>query len=292
MNINTELYKVFYYVAKNESITGGANELMISQPAVSKSIKLLEGQLNTILFNRKNNGVSLTNAGETIYYKIKKAMELITSAEEDIKNLNNMETGNINIGAGNTIIAKYLMPYINEFHKKYPKINIKVNTLVTSELLKMQQIGLIDIVFTHFPYNIPTNFECVKLKKLHDVLVVNSSSKYLSKTISKDDLTKLPLILLPYGASNRKSFDNYCVNNNIVINPLMEVGSESIIEECSQSGLGVGLITKEYALEKLNNKELFELKMNFKFDEKDLGYVIDPIKKNSIIIKNFINLLK
>lgn len=292
MNIDTELYKVFYYVAKNESITGGANELMISQPAVSKSIKLLESQLNTILFNRRNNGVSLTNAGEIIYSKIKKAMELISSAEEDIKNLNNMETGNINIGAGNTIITKYLMPFINKFHEKYPNINIKVNTLVTSELLKLQQLGLVDIVFTHFPYDIPSNFETVVVKKLHDTLIVNKNSKYLNKTITKKDLTKLPLILLPYGASNRKSFDNYCNNNNIVINPLMEVGSEIIIEECSLSGLGVGLITKEYALDKLNSSELFELKTNFNFDEKDLGYVIDPIKKNSIIIKNFIKILK
>ena len=119
MNINLELYKVFYYVAKNESITRAANELSISQPAISKSIKTLEEQINTPLFIRKRDGVSLTEAGESIYNKIKEAIELIDSAEDDIKSLTNLESGSINIGASKTIIHEYLMPHIKKFHKEY-----------------------------------------------------------------------------------------------------------------------------------------------------------------------------
>ena len=102
MKTNLELYKTFYYVAKNKNITQAANELMISQPAVSKSIKTLERDLDTILFNRNKDGVTLTNAGEMLFNKIRRAMELIVSAEEDLSSLNNMESGTINIGAGNT----------------------------------------------------------------------------------------------------------------------------------------------------------------------------------------------
>ena len=114
MNTNLELYKTFYHVAKNGNITKTANELLVSQPAVSKSIKTLEEQLNTTLFNRKNDGVMLTSAGKIIYDKIKDAMELINSAEEDLKNFNNMEIGRINIGAGNTIIQKYLIKNLRQ----------------------------------------------------------------------------------------------------------------------------------------------------------------------------------
>ena len=85
MNINLELYKVFYYVAKNESITRAANELAISQPAISKSIKTLENQINTSLFVRKRDGVTLTEAGETIYKKIKEDKNL--NVKIVIKNL-------------------------------------------------------------------------------------------------------------------------------------------------------------------------------------------------------------
>ena len=118
MNINLELYKTFYYVAKNGNITRAANEMMISQPAISKSIKTLENQMEVKLFVRKREGVILTDVGETLYKKIKEAMELIESAENDIKALTSMEMGVINIGASKTILHEYLMPYIKKFHKQ------------------------------------------------------------------------------------------------------------------------------------------------------------------------------
>lgn len=292
MKTNLELYKTFYYVARNGSITQAANELMISQPAVSKSIKVLERDLKTVLFTRKKDGVALNNAGELLYNKIKKSMELIISAEEDLTSLNNMEQGTINIGAGNTIMQRYLMPYIKKFHELYPNINVIVHTVVTDELIKKAQVGLIDIVFTHLPNTIPDGFDVIKIKELHDILVVNKDSIYNNKTITKKDLEKLPLILLPLTASNRKNFDKFCLTNNIIINPLMEIGNDLIVEECAQGGLGVGLVVKEYVQKKLDDKELFELKTTFNIKEKYLAYLIDSNRKNNIIIKNFISLLK
>ena len=291
MKTNLELYKTFYYVAKNGNITQAANELMISQPAVSKSIKTLESDLNTSLFNRKKDGVSLTLAGELLYAKIKKAMELIISAEEDLTSLNNMEQGTINIGAGNTIMQRFLMPYIKEFHNKYPNINVIVHTVVTEELIKRAQVGLVDIVFTHLPNEIPSNFEIKKVKELHDILVVNKDSIYKDKIITKKELKKLPLILLPYNASNRKNFNKFCNANSIVINPLMEIGNDLIIEDCAKNGLGVGLVVKEYVESKLNNHELFELKTNFNIDSKYLVCLTEHNRKNNIIIQKFLELL-
>ena len=292
MKTNLELYKVFYYVAKHKNITQAANELMVSQPAVSKSIKVLERDLNTILFNRNKDGVTLTNAGELLYNKIKKAMELILSAEEDIYNLNNMEQGTINIGAGNTIMQRFLMPYIKQFHEKYPHINVIVHTLVTDELIKRAQLGLVDIVFTHLPNRIPDHFKVIKIKKLHDILVVHKDSIYKDKIIHKKDLGKLPLVLLPFSASNRNNFNQFCIKNNIIINPLMEIGNDLIIEDCAQNGLGVGLVVKEYVQNKLDTQELFELKTNFKIEEKDLVCLIDTNRTNNVILNHFIELLQ
>ena len=292
MKTNLELYKVFYYVAKNGNITQASKELMVSQPAVSKSIKTLERDLDTPLFNRNKDGVSLNTAGELLFNKIKRSMELIVSAEEDLTSLNNMEQGSINIGAGNTIMQRYLMPFIKEFHDLYPHINVKVHTIVTPELIKRAQLGLVDIVFTHLPNNIPDNFEITKIKKLHDILVVNKDSIYKDKVIKNKDLEKLPLVLLPLTASNRKNFDKFCAQNNIVINPLMEIGNDLIVEECALGGLGVGLVVKEYVQTKLDSKELFELNTQFNFGEKDLVCLVEQNRTNNIIIKKFIELLK
>jgi len=292
MKTNLELYKVFYYVAKNKSITQAANELMVSQPAVSKSIKVLERDLDTVLFNRNKDGVTLNNAGEILFNKIKKAMELIISAEEDINSLNNMEQGTINIGAGNTIMQRYLMPYIKQFHEKYPNINVIVHTVVTEELIKRAQFGLVDIVFTHLPNSIPDDFHITKLKTLHDIFVVNDGSKYKDVVIKKRDLANLPLILLPFNASNRKNFNQFCLDNNIVIHPLMEIGNDLIIEDCAKNGLGVGLVVKEYVQNQLDHQELFELNTSFQLEEKDLICLVENSHINNIIIQKFIELLK
>ena len=292
MKTSLDLYKTFYYVARSGSITQAANELMISQPAVSKAIKVLESDLDTVLFNRNKDGVTLTNAGELLFNKIKQSIELIISAEEDLTSLNNMEQGTINIGAGNTIMQRYLMPYITKFHELYPNINVKVHTIVTPELIKRAQLGLIDVIFTHLPNNIPNDFEIIKIKELHDIFVVNKDSNYINKTIKKKDLEKLPLILLPFTASNRKNFDKFCLSNNIKINPTMEIGNDLIIEECAKSGLGVGLVVREYVQKSLDNNELYELKTTFNIEPKDLVCLVESSRHNNIIIRKFIDVLK
>ena len=292
MKTNLDLYKTFYYVAKNNNITQASNELMVSQPAVSKAIKTLERDLNTQLFNRNKDGVSLTNAGEILFNKIKQSIELIVSAEEDLTSLNNMEKGTINIGAGNTIMQRYLMPYIKLFHELYPNINVIVHTLVTEDLIKRAGVGLIDIIFTHLPNNIPNNFKIYYIKKLHDIFVVNNDSIYKDKIITKNDLESIPLVLLPYNASNRKNFNKFCTQNNIVVKPLMEIGNDLIVEECAEGGLGVGLVVKEYVQKQLDDKKLIELKTDFTFEEKDLVCLVEQNRTNNIIIKKFIDLLK
>lgn len=293
MNINLESYKIFYYVAKNESITRAANELLISQPAISKSIKNLEEQIHAPLFIRKRDGVSLTEVGETIYNKVKDALELINSAEEDIKSLMNLEFGSINIGASKTIIHEFLMPYIKQFHKDYPKINIRIFTDKTSELIKKAKMGLVDVIFTNMPYSIPNGFQSIKLMDLHDCFVANENFNYLKgKKITKNDFETLPLLVLTKGTITRIRLDDYCAQNNITIHPEMEFGSNTLIKEFTLAGFGIGMLTREHVKEKLASGELFELNLDLSLKEKYLGMIVDSNRKNSIVIKNFIHFIK
>lgn len=293
MNINLELYKTFYYVAKNESITRAASELSISQPAISKAIKTLEDQINTPLFIRKRDGVKLTETGETIYNKIKEAMELIDSAEEDIKTLTNLEVGSINIGASKTIIHEYLMPYIKAFHKDYPNINIRIFTDKPNELIKKAKMGLIDVMFTNMPYDFPSEFESIKIMELHDALFASNNYDYLKgKKITIKELEKLPLLVLTKGTITRMRFDDYCAENNITIHPEMEFGSNTLIKDFTMAGFGIGLLTKEHVKKELETNELFELDIELPLKEKYLGMVLDSSRKNNISIKTFTDYIK
>lgn len=292
MNINLELYKTFYYVAKNENISRASNELNISQPAISKAIKNLEEQLNIQLFIRKRDGMELTEVGEVFYKKIKDAIELIVSAENDIKVITNMETGIINIGASKTILHEFLMPYIKAFHQKYPKINIRIFTDKTSDLINKAKMGIIDVIFTNMPYGLPSNFTSIKLLTLHDCLACNSTYKNLiGKKLTKKDLSKLPLLLLTKGTITRIKFDDYCVENKIVIHPEMEFGSNTLIKEFTEAGFGIGLLTEEHIKKELENGTLFKLDIELPLKEKYLGMSWSKENKN-LIAKNFIKYIK
>lgn len=292
MNINLELYKVFYYVAKNKSISRAANELLISQPAISKSIKTLEDQINTSLFIRKRDGVELTEAGESIYNKVKQALELIDSAEKNISSLTNLETGSINIGASKTILHEFLMPYIKKFHLEYPKINIRIFTDKTVDLIKKAKIGLIDVIFTNLPFNLPIEFEQFKLMDLHDCLVANSSfSEYKDKMLNINDIEKLPLLILTKGATTRIRFDDFCMENNINIKPAMEFGSNTLIKEFTEAGFGIGLLTEEHIKKELESGRLFKINIDLTLKEKYLGMVWNPDNK-SYASKFFIKYIK
>ena len=293
MNINLELYKVFYYVAKNQSISRAANELMISQPAISKSIKTLEELINTELFIRKRDGVQLTEAGETIYKKVKNALMLINSAEEDILSLTKMTSGVINIGASKTIIQEFLMPLIKKFHEEYPGIKVRIYTQRTSELIKTANNGLVDIIFTNFPYSYPNNFESIKLLDIHDCFVANNNFDYLkNKVLTLDELSKLPLLLITPGASTRVYIDEFALNNNITLNPEMEFSSYTLVKEFTKGGFGVGLLTREFLKDELKNEELFEIKFEKKLPDKQIGMLFESERKNNIIISNFIDFIK
>ena len=292
MNISLELYKVFYFVAKNKSITRAANELLISQPAISKSIKTLEDQINTQLFIRKREGVELTDTAEKIYSKIKDAMDLIDSAEDDIKSITNLEEGNINIGASSVIIHEFLMPFIKEFHKRYPKIHIKIYTDQTSILVKKAKLGIIDILFINMPFTIPEEFESQKLMNLHDCFVATDSfSNLKNKDLNIKDLENLPLLVLNKGSAQRTALDDFCAKNNITIHPEMELGGTPLIKEFTQAGIGIGILTREYIQKELESKELFELNLNLPFQEKYLGMAYEKDKQYNSIVNAFIQIV-
>ena len=115
MNVNFELYRVFYEVATLGNITKAAEKLMISQPAVTKQIKTLEGQLGGELFIRTKRGVILTDNGQEIYNFIKQGMNCFEMAEKQFSNLKKLETGIVRIGVSTTLAKLYLLKYLDNY---------------------------------------------------------------------------------------------------------------------------------------------------------------------------------
>lgn len=289
MNIDYELYRIFYIVAKNGNITRASKELLISEPAVSKSIKNLEGYLGAPLFTRTKKGVNLTTEGITLYEYISKGIEYFKSGEAKFSELINLESGTIRIGINTTLTKEFLMPYLETFHKLYPNINIEIRTNLTSELKSMLKDGLIDMHILNLTNEETKNdFNIIKCKTITDCFV---SNKPIKEKISIKELNNYPLILQDKNSNTRKFLDDFANKYEITLKPKIEIGSYYLVSEFSRIGLGIGYVTKNYIKNNLDNKELFIVPIKEKIPSREIGILLNKNTTPNFSTKELIKII-
>ena len=144
LDINYELYKVFYYVATTLSFSEASKLLFISQSAVSQSIKVLEKKLGITLFIRSTKRVQLTPEGETLLRHVEPAINLIARGEAQIMEAGTLGGGQLRIGASDTICRYFLVPYLNRFHRSFPNVHIKVTNQTSTQCVDLLESGQVD----------------------------------------------------------------------------------------------------------------------------------------------------
>lgn len=289
MNIDLELYKVFYIVAKNKHMTKASEELHISQPAISQSIKKLEDQLGGTLFLRSNKGMELTEEGKMFYEYVKGALELINNAENEFTSFKDLTKGKIKIGCSTTLTKLILMNALKEFHKEYPNININITNNLTSNLINDLKLGKLDFVIFNESNIKETNLHLEKIKELKQGFVYNPEF-YNDEVNNFEELNKLPLILQKEESNSRKLLDYIALQNGVKLIPKMEVVSQELITEFVNIGLGIGfaiidLVTRNY-------KNLKELKINRKVPNINIYLATNKSVSLTFASKMFIKYLK
>ena len=173
-NINLNLYKIFYIVAKSKSFVDASNKLFISQPAISKDIKTLENLMNTKLIYRKSNGITLTRDGREFYKYLEQSFGILNTGEQVIKQRNDLSHGTISIGCPSHITSLYLMDHIENFKKDYPNIKIQIISASSEQLIELLQLHKIDfIIDTSSNNGIYNNMEVHKLKSFDSIFISN-----------------------------------------------------------------------------------------------------------------------
>lgn len=259
MNVDLELYKVFYVVAKNKHMTRASEELHISQPAISQSIKKLEDQLGGTLFLRSNKGMELTEEGKMFYEYVKGALELIGNAENEFTSFKDLSKGEIKVGCSTTLTKLILMDALENFHKDYPNININIVNGLTSNLINDLKLGKLDFVIFNESNVKENNLYLEKIKELKQGFVYNPDY-YTDNVKTFSDLNKLPLILQNGESNSRKLLDYIALQEHVKLIPRMEVVSQELISEFANIGLGVGFVIIDLA--NRNFKNLKELEIN------------------------------
>lgn len=292
MGINLELYKIFYIVAKNESISAAANILYISQPAITMQIKKLEEQLGISLFTRTKHGVILTDEGKILFDYVKSGIESITNGENVLSNLKNLDSGIIRISASTTVCRHVVMPYLEKFHENYPNIEIQIVNNLTSALIRDLRNGNLDILFLNMPSNENKDLKVLPIVDVNDIFVGNK--KYYDLTNGKillKDLINYPLIFQKLPSNTRKYLNNYLQDNNVFLKPQLEVVSYNLIMDLVKAGFGIGYATKEFIKTELENKSLYEIKVTPEVPKRYIGLVYINKKTPNFSTKKLIEMI-
>ena len=289
MNVDLELYKVFYAVAKHKHMTKASEELHISQPAISQSIKKLEDQLGGILFLRSNKGMELTEEGKMFYEYVKGALELINNAENEFTSFKDLSKGEVKIGCSTTLTKLVLINALKDFHLDYPNININITNDLTSNLINDLKLGKLDFVIFNESNIKETNLNLEKIKELKQGFIYNPRL-YDDNINNFEDLNNVPLILQKEESNSRKLLDYIALQNNVKLIPKMEVVSQELITEFINIGLGIGFAIIDLA--KINFKNLKELNINKKIPNINIYLATNKSVSLTFASKMFIKYLK
>ena len=278
-DINLNLYKTFYDVAKSGSISKAAKNSYTSQPAISKAIKKLEDELQTQLFYRTLNGVDLTDKGQELLYFVEKSYNNLLIAERNMLETENLSRGKLSIGMPSNIGSFYLFDKIMDFHKKYPKIEITIMTGSTSNLINLLDTHKVDFIIDTSPINVMLD-EGMKVSKLTEVnycfAVKKGTTMFDSTQIrSLQDLASHQLILPIPGTANRNDLDEVLKDNNVQIDNIINIHTSEMIISAIKKDLGVGYIISNLIENEVNNGELEILNIKEKLPTVEINIIYD-----------------
>lgn len=248
MNVNLNLYRYFYEVAKYESYTKAAEVNMVSQPSLSYSVKTLENQIGKQLFKKVNGKIRLTEYGKELYEKL----NIIFSELSSIVDKDEPIEGLLKIGARSAYATRILPLYISEIINIYPKLKIEIYIAKTNELLKMLESNDVDLIIDEYEYK-DKFYSVMNNQLLHPILFTNNAGYeiFRKKYKSEINLDKI---------ENEKI---YIVGNNKIGMKMKDKFTNIQFENVQSTAIMVDLIKKNNGLG-VSQRELIdnELKHN------------------------------
>ena len=295
MNSNFEYYKIFYYVAKYENLTKAATALKTSQPAVTRTIHKLEGELGCRLFTRSKTGMKLTPEGRTFYGYVAAGCAQFFKGENDLSNLISLENGTIYISATETALHCYLFQAMEEFNSLYPNVRFKILNNSTTESVNAVKEGKVDLAFVSANLQVAKPLRMKILRKYRDILIAGMRFEELKagkEELSLKELVSYPWISLTAETITRRFLNEYFEKNGLTFAPDMELATTDMILPAVRHNLGLGFIPAEFADAELKSGQVFEIKVKEKLPERNIVLIYDMEYPQRIAAKEFQKFLK
>ena len=283
MDISFEYYKTFCIVAESKSITEAAEKMLISQPAITKTIKILEKNIGSSLFNRTHSGIKLTEEGERLYTYIKPIILQLDETKNVMNEIISNGKMNIRIGTSVTVLRLFLIEFIKKYTKEHPNVHIYIEDNTNNNLITKIKEGSIDIaiiISRHGYIDKYSNISRYKIKDLSYTLF--SHNEYLedfNHPISIRDIKDKNFIININTTEINKFYQNYELNHSL------SVVSNSFIIDFVKAGVGIGLVIKEFG-EKID--DIHEVRIKEELPTAELVALTNNNKYHSIAISYFL----
>ena len=257
--------KVFASVAKNQSFTKAANELYISQPAITKHIKLLEDMLGVRLFDRKGNTVVVTPAGDILLRYAHEIFTIYQNIHYELGTLKDQPAGEFRLGASTTIAQYLLSPVLASFYEKFPHIKLSLlngNTEMVENAVITKEISLgIGEGKRHHPSLKYVDFTSDEL-----VLVTHAKSRFAKLgTIGVADLQTLPLVLRERGSGTLEVIESALRDQHIKLSALpvvMHLGSTESIKSFLENSNSVAFLSTRAIEKEMQRGDLIRISIH------------------------------
>lgn len=254
--MNLGQLKIFYLASKNESLSKAAEELCITQPAVTKGIQRLQEHYEIKLFNRFGKKLVLTDAGSSLYKIAEKIFDLEIHAEDTIREFLQQKQGHIRIDASESFGAYYLPSIVNPVCKEHPNVRISVNILPSSLVVENVASLNNDIGFISFPIK-NEKIICREILEDHMIFVAPPSHPLVHKKhLTYMDLSGQSMIVHEKDSFSYQVTNDFFKKNKVDIFVVLELSSNRAIKKAVEDGLGIALVSRNTALGHIQMKRL------------------------------------
>lgn len=244
MNITFRQLKVFIAVVKNGSYTRAAEELCLTQPAVSMQVKQLESQLDVALLEQLGKKIYMTEAGEEVYHYSRVISMQLDELETVLDNLKGLEHGKLKISVATS--ANYFAPsLLGIFYQRFPGITVILDVTNRKSLINQLAENEVDLVIMGRP---PAEVEVESGSFMENPLVIVAPPDHHltgKKKIVLKALEDEVFLVREKGSGTRAAMENFFKEQKIQITTGMEVSSDEAIKQSVQAGLGLGLMSRD-----------------------------------------------
>ena len=275
---------------KTGSLTAAAEQLFLTQPNVTKTVQKLEEQLGCTLFVRTKRGVSLTSEGELLWNRVEPACRLFLAAEQELEATRLLEGGILRIASTEMGFKTYVLPALQRFTKDHPNVKVKFYSALTGRILEMLRTGTIDIAVLHTPFDHDDSMEMCHIDVCSECLAVGPRYAFLADRANQlADLQKYPFVSMTEGSATKNYLSNLFQKQGLTFEADIEVPTTELAVQAVESGFGIGILPWQLIQERVEQRELFPVKLSGELPSRDVYALTSRRIPTSVTAKAFLN---